>query len=203
MLINVDCMNKRKEKRHFQIRQEVISCAEKLLKKESIESLTIRRLAELLDYSPAALYEYFSSKEQIIFALRQNIYKKLNKRLKKVDSLLSPKDYFQAICLEILHFRLMPENYRVMSLQLSKEFLKQMPEGLSELRQLLDLALQRLELPGLATTSQRQLVIFTLRSYLEGVAHIKSRGEMPKELNCPEDNTKKILDLLINGWSKQ
>jgi AcrR family transcriptional regulator len=194
----------RKEKRHSRIRQEVILVAERLLKKEGVEALTIRGIAKLLDYSPAALYEYFPSKEQIVFALRENIFKKQIKLIRKVDSELPPEVYFQDICVEMLHFRLMPENYWIMTLPLSKELLKeQVPKGLLELRQLLDLALQRLNLPQLATAPQRQLAIFTLRSYLEGVAHLVSRGEMPAELNSPEDNTKRVLQLLLHGWSKK
>lgn len=194
----------RKEKRHSRIRQEVVLAAEKLLKNEGLEALTIRKIAKLLDYSPAALYEYFPSKEEIIFALRENIFKKQVKLLRKIDPELDPETYFQRMCVEMLHFRLKPENYRIMTLPLSKElFSKQTPKDLLELRELIDLALQRLNLPQLATVSQRQLATFTLRSYLEGVAHLASRGEMPDELNNPEENTKRVLQLLIDGWAKK
>lgn len=195
-------MLSRKEKRHSSIRQEIIASAEKLLKIEGMEALTIRKLAQLLGYSPAALYEYFTSKEEIILALRQNIYKKQMKRLHNVDVNLSPTDYFHAICIEMLRFRLIPENYRIMFFQLPKESIdKLISEDLIKLRQLLDQTLQKLNLPLLSTPSQRQLAVFILRSYLEGVAHLFFREEMPLELNFPEENTHQMLNLLIKGWS--
>lgn len=188
----------RKEKRRSQIRQEVISTAEKLVKDEGLEALTIRRLADLLNYSPAALYEYFASKEQVIAALRQNIFKRQLEQLQNIDSQLPPDVYFESICLEMLRFRLKPENNQIMFLKLSEKSLQQLSDSndLIELRQIIDSSLQKLNLPHLTTTSERQIAILTLRSYLEGIVHLTLREELPEGLKNPEEITKKVIRFL-------
>ena len=58
------------EKRHAHTRQAIIDAARVILLKDGIDALSMRTLAEKVDYSPAALYKYFDSKEKILDALR-------------------------------------------------------------------------------------------------------------------------------------
>jgi len=59
------------EKRYIRTRQAIIDAARAILLKDGIESLSMRSLAEKVDYSPAALYKYFDNKEKILDALRE------------------------------------------------------------------------------------------------------------------------------------
>ena len=59
------------EKRHARTRQAIINAARAILLKDGIDALSMRSLAEKVDYSPAALYKYFDSKEKILDALRE------------------------------------------------------------------------------------------------------------------------------------
>ncbi len=62
-------------KRRFEkTRRVILDAARKILIDDGQGGLSIRRLAEQVDYSPAAIYKYFASKEEIIAALRQEAW---------------------------------------------------------------------------------------------------------------------------------
>lgn len=189
----------RKQRRRAQVRKEMLAAAVKILKAEGAEALTIRRLAEVLAYSPAALYEYFASKEEIVRALRQQIRTQLLRNLRKLDlNALNPEAYLKAFCVEILSFRLKEENHCIMSLPIGRITLDELPEEVLELRDFFDAALARLGFDGLKSAEQRQHATLVLRAFLEGIAGITLRAELPNvkvEEFCGE-----ALSLLLRGW---
>jgi AcrR family transcriptional regulator len=60
-----------REKRSLKTRTAILDAAINIINAEGIKELSIRRIAREIDYSPAALYEYFKSKEDILDALCQ------------------------------------------------------------------------------------------------------------------------------------
>jgi AcrR family transcriptional regulator len=58
-------------RRFEKTRQGIISAAREILRTEGVDALSMRLLAEKVDYSPSALYKYFNNKEEIIDALRK------------------------------------------------------------------------------------------------------------------------------------
>jgi len=60
-----------KTRRFEKTRQGIISAAREIIRTEGVDALSMRTLAEKVDYSPSALYKYFNNKEEIIEALRQ------------------------------------------------------------------------------------------------------------------------------------
>jgi AcrR family transcriptional regulator len=54
-----------------------------IVTQHGLEALSMREIAERIDYSPSGLYEYFSSKEEIIEALVDEGFARLTARLKQ------------------------------------------------------------------------------------------------------------------------
>lgn len=59
----------RRERNRAEMRQAVLDAAQKLVTDHGIEGLSLRGIARELGYSPAAIYEYFESLEDIILSL--------------------------------------------------------------------------------------------------------------------------------------
>jgi AcrR family transcriptional regulator len=59
-------MSTPKERRQQRTRQAILSTAREIISESGAESLSMRKIADRIDYSPAGLYEYFESKEEII-----------------------------------------------------------------------------------------------------------------------------------------
>ncbi|MCR9078648.1 MAG: TetR/AcrR family transcriptional regulator [Hyphomonadaceae bacterium] len=62
------------ERRRNKIRARILSAAESVFAREGAEGLSIRRLAENIDYSPAAIYKYFSSKDELVDELKESFF---------------------------------------------------------------------------------------------------------------------------------
>ena len=63
------------ERRYEKTRQGILSAARNLLLEGGTDAISMRTLADKVDYSPAALYKYFANKEEIIEALRQEAWR--------------------------------------------------------------------------------------------------------------------------------
>jgi AcrR family transcriptional regulator len=64
--------------RHKQLlRQEILDAARQLLIKEGYDSLSMRRVAERIDYSPTAIYLHFKDKQELVFSLCEESFAKL------------------------------------------------------------------------------------------------------------------------------
>jgi AcrR family transcriptional regulator len=59
------------ERRYEKTRQGILDAAREILVEQGAHAISMRTLAEKVDYSPAALYKYFSNKEEILEELRQ------------------------------------------------------------------------------------------------------------------------------------
>jgi AcrR family transcriptional regulator len=57
------------QRRYQRTRQQILEAAQIILDEQGVAGLSMRSLAEKVDYSPAALYKYFTNKEEIIAAL--------------------------------------------------------------------------------------------------------------------------------------
>ena len=62
------------ERRRNKIRARILSAAETVFAREGADGLSIRRLAENIDYSPAAIYKYFSSKDELVDELKESFF---------------------------------------------------------------------------------------------------------------------------------
>ncbi len=70
-----------RQRRHEKNRRYILSEAKKLIRKKGVDKFSLRGLAALCDYSPAALYEYFSNKEDILKTIALQIEKDMRASL--------------------------------------------------------------------------------------------------------------------------
>jgi AcrR family transcriptional regulator len=56
----------RKEREKAEMREKILQAAVHIIKTEGIEKLSIRKLADRIEYSPAIIYHYFRDKEEIV-----------------------------------------------------------------------------------------------------------------------------------------
>jgi AcrR family transcriptional regulator len=67
-----------KNRRFEKTRQGIIDAARDIVRSEGLDALSMRTLAEKVDYSPSALYKYFDNKEELIEALRVEGWKQMD-----------------------------------------------------------------------------------------------------------------------------
>lgn len=65
---------KRQIKRQEEVKEKILSIAQDIIKREGIKSLSIRKITNIMDYSPAIIYHYFKDKNEILETLFKRGY---------------------------------------------------------------------------------------------------------------------------------
>ena len=82
-------ISERRERERERRKNEIIDAAEKVFFKNGFESSSVEKVAEVAEYSKATLYLYFSSKEELYFAVCQRaegkLFKEVDKAISKVE----------------------------------------------------------------------------------------------------------------------
>ena len=80
----------RRDRRRISTRAEILDAARELLLEVGPEGLSLRQVARRADFSPAALYTYFPSKDSLIASLFAESFERLDVCLRRVPGELSP-----------------------------------------------------------------------------------------------------------------
>jgi AcrR family transcriptional regulator len=74
------------------MKQLIISTALKLFAGDGIDNVSIRGIAEAIDYSPGSIYSYFKDKGEIIHAIHNEGFEKLFALQQSLDGINDPRD---------------------------------------------------------------------------------------------------------------
>ncbi len=111
-----------RERRHERTKEAILTAARELVAEHGADDLSLRAIARRIDYSPAGLYEYFGSKEEIIDTLCERGNDQLYAYLDRVTTDLPLETYMVQLMEAYLDFaRQNPELYAVMFHQLTIE----------------------------------------------------------------------------------
>src|SRR3954471_13067482 len=70
-------IKERQERDREAVRRAILDAARELFVAEGFQNVSIRKIAERIEYSPAAIYGYFASKDDIFFALAEEGFRLL------------------------------------------------------------------------------------------------------------------------------
>lgn len=74
------------------MRQLIVRTAMKLFAGDGIDNVSIRKIAEAIDYSPGSIYSYFKDKGEIIHAIHNEGFEKLFALQQSLDSIKDPRE---------------------------------------------------------------------------------------------------------------
>lgn len=75
----------RREREKENLRKTILSAAKEVLVSEGYAAISLRTIADMIEYSPAALYLHFKDKDAILQALIEEGFDELGKRLRDVQ----------------------------------------------------------------------------------------------------------------------
>lgn len=100
-----------REKRQAKTRQEILDGALALISEQGPEKFSLRSLARRVDYSPAGLYEYFDSKDDIIDAVCAEGDRRLRSYLRQVSQDSPANEYIVELGEAYIQFALRNEEH--------------------------------------------------------------------------------------------
>jgi AcrR family transcriptional regulator len=107
-------IKERKEREKDEMRELILNAASEIIAKDGMEKLSIRKIAALIDYSPAIIYHYFQDKEHIVNEIMKKNYEKIVRTVSAVEvNIEDPKEKIKQIL----------RNYIEVALAMSEEYI--------------------------------------------------------------------------------
>ena len=85
-------ITERKEREREEMRKLILEAAQKLFLENGFEKVSIRNIADAIEYSPATIYLYFKDKNDLLYALHQIAFLKMVEEFQPALSLEAPFD---------------------------------------------------------------------------------------------------------------
>ncbi len=104
-------ISERREKEKQEMRTAILDAAMNLFIREGYESVSIRKIAEKIEYSPSTIYLYFEDKDAIFFELHNIGFSLLYNCQLKVQSIADPKERLLAHGRAYLQFAMENQEY--------------------------------------------------------------------------------------------
>ncbi|MBS1555676.1 MAG: TetR/AcrR family transcriptional regulator [Bacteroidota bacterium] len=83
-------VKERKERDRQEMRDQILKSAHQLFLEKGFDQISIRNIAEAIEYSPATIYLYFKDKNEIVHALHQDGFKLLNQHFQPLAKFEQP-----------------------------------------------------------------------------------------------------------------
>jgi AcrR family transcriptional regulator len=80
----------RRARQRQALRQEILNAARDIFVKEGYQGLSMRRIADKIDYSPTAIYLHFKDKQDLVFSLCEETFSRLVRELENPKSETDP-----------------------------------------------------------------------------------------------------------------
>jgi AcrR family transcriptional regulator len=105
----------RREREREEIRTKILEAARELFASEGYEAVTMRRIAEKIEYSPTAIYLHFKDKRAVLVELCDLDFLSLAKELHKIGRIEDPIERLRRTGEAYVRFGLeYPNHYRLM-----------------------------------------------------------------------------------------
>jgi AcrR family transcriptional regulator len=183
------------------MRDAILSEALSIMREAGTEGFVLRELARRLDYSPAALYRYFDSREQIVSALAQESMGLLARRLREAaedrtcDPLIAVGEAYLRFASEE------PGRFRLLFVELpsARSSLSEPPPSESAYRTVLDVATSAIAEGRIAPQLEAESVAFVLWSLVHGMAVLESTHLRDFDADFTRLH-RLALEQLVNSW---
>ncbi|HMT12227.1 MAG TPA: TetR/AcrR family transcriptional regulator [Ignavibacteria bacterium] len=101
----------RKEREKLEMRQLIVKTAMQLFIENGIENVSVRAIAEKIEYSPGSIYSYFKDKGEIIHAIHTEGFEKLYALQKTLDDVKDPAEKLRRMGRLYMQFALENKDY--------------------------------------------------------------------------------------------
>lgn len=108
-------VKERKERDRAEMRDMILQSAHQLFIDRGFEEVSIRNIAEAIEYSPATIYLYFKDKNEIFYALHGEAFKKFNNYMASLATIADPFDRLIGMGEKYIQFTMdHPQYYEIM-----------------------------------------------------------------------------------------
>lgn len=194
----------RKERQKEELRTKILQTAKQLFMEHGFEHVSIRNIADRIEYSPTTIYLYFKDKDDIFYALHLEGFILLNQYFRALEHVADPFERLKAIARAYINFAIENgEFYDLMFIirspinSIHKEGDAKWEEGMRAFGFLINTITECIK-KGYFKGMDPEVLAFTVWSMVHGVCslEIRNRCDVVSELNR-EDLSGKACNTII------
>jgi AcrR family transcriptional regulator len=196
-------IKERQERDREAVRRAILDAARELFVAEGYQNVSIRKVAERIEYSPAAIYGYFASKDDLFFALAEEGFRLLSTPVGfSQNDTLDPIERIRAIFWRFYEFsREHPQYFWLMFVDRSVPRICREYERspfVRQLRQDIIAQVQRaIDAKSLPPSADASVAFLLLATGITGVALMRLSDRGPTAI--ADELARDIINVLIAG----
>jgi AcrR family transcriptional regulator len=196
-------IKERQDRERQAVRQAILDAARDLFVSEGYRNVSIRKIAERIEYSPAAIYSYFPSKDDIFFALAEEGFRRLDAHVRSVLPSDDPLEEVRACWMAYYDFsKEQREFFELMFVDRSVPQITEQWTGFPFVHQMMDFAAARIQrcvdAGVFAPGTNAHVAMHLVWGALTGPAVIGSGCRLAPGEN-PDALARDILEVVIAG----
>ena len=172
-------IQERKDREKAEMRKMILTAAIQLFIQEGYESVTIRKIADRIEYSPGTIYTYFKDKDSIFYALHVEGFDMLYQKQLSIQGINDPRERLLAHGRAYIEFAIEnPEYYDIMFVISGPQEIICMKEDWTQGQRSYDLLKRNVaecKAIGLFKDEVAEAVAFFLWSTVHGIASLLIR----------------------------
>jgi AcrR family transcriptional regulator len=187
-------------KRDLPRREQIVNAARKLVIKCGSENVTVRRIAQEVGFSEAAIYRHFKSKKEILYLLVESIESNLISDLELQDSPESGRlenmllNHLSALEMRRgISFQVIAEIISLGDKKLNNRIYKTINKYIDKLKELLQDEIEKGEVRGDIDVEAAAVILFSVVQGLSNIWTLSNYSFNPKDKFVP------ILNVLRKG----
>lgn len=202
-------------RRRLKVRSAILKAAERVFATEGEAGVSIRRLAQDIDYSPGAIYKYFESKQDLIDALKEDFFAFLLGKMEPFDGIAEDyPDYAHNFLMTYVLAALeKPHHYAAAFSGIADADAPISPqeegslkvEGFMKLRSMIEMGAELgVFRPNMDITQISKSIWASLHGFVSLMAHIPQFQDIMLESNSCSRNdfSSNHINFILNGISK-
>ena len=108
----------RRERERTELRERILDAARAIVRREGFAALTIRKIADAIEYAPGTLYLYFENRDAIARELSSEGFRRLLEDFAPAEKISDPRARLEAIGRAYVRFGMKhPETYRLVFME--------------------------------------------------------------------------------------
>src|SRR5262249_23531133 len=188
-------IKERQERDREAVRRAILDAARELFVSEGFQHVSIRKIAERIEYSPAAIYSYFPSKDDIFFALAEEGFRLLgdpgDPRAQAAMLTLPPLERVRSVFWRVYEFsREQPQYFALMFLERSVRRISREYERFAFVRSMKRHIAAEIEAciasGDLPVTTKPSVAVRMLTAGLVGIAALRLSDRLAPEENADD-----------------
>ena len=115
-------ITERREREREEVRKKILDAARELFEKEGYDNVTMRRIAEAIEYSPTTIYLHFEDKDDLVRALCHEDFGRLLEALSLIPPAADPLETIRQLGRAYVGFAVQnPNHFRFMFMRSARE----------------------------------------------------------------------------------